>query len=668
MRASHRPHRPALPGAPRRRGAAVVAALIATGLTGAGCRRGGDHAAPAATPAHRAVAGDVAIVGATVVPMDRDGALPGTPTVLIHDGSIAAIAPAADVDTAAATVVDGHGKWLVPGLADMHVHLWGEGDLGLLLLEGVTTVRDMFGSPRQLDWRARIAAGSLAGPTLITAGPIFDGDPPTWPGSAVVTTPAAARAEVDAQADAGYDWIKVYDGLSAEVYAAIVDEARARHLPVGGHVPRAVGLAGVLAAGQRSIEHLTGYVPFSGDRHVGPDDVAATVAAGVWNVPTLVVTDHLAHLDDPASLAGTRGLEHVSSFVRNAWEPRNDFRLQAWTAETFAAARAGNVVRRQLVADLAKAGAHLALGTDTGNPYVIPGFAVHDELALLVDAGLTPAQALHAATAAAAELQGTPAAFGVIAAGARADLLLVDHDPLVDVGALAAPPVVIVRGVVHARADLLAAVEAAEHPVDRYAGLPALEVEGTKVVEARYDVSFRDQVIGGERARLSTAPDGARIVRGQAVFELPQRVVLTYRAAPDTLDVTVGDAPTIHVTRRGAEVVTGDLAVDVGADAVIAPQAVAEFFAYAPRLADLEIGASRPLVAAEVVTDGGLRLTPGRFTFTRQPDADGRRVYGIAGTHGELDLTGTFSVDPDGAPHQVSLTVRFGTFVTTRVE
>src|SRR5690606_10845126 len=130
---------------------------------------------------HRAAAGDVAIVGATVVPMDREGTLAGH-TVLVRGDRIVAVAPAAQIDTRGAVVVDARDRWVLPGLADMHVHLWGKRDLALLLLNGVTSVRDLFGSAEQLRWKEAIAKGSLDGPTIYASGPIFDGDPPTWPG------------------------------------------------------------------------------------------------------------------------------------------------------------------------------------------------------------------------------------------------------------------------------------------------------------------------------------------------------------------------------------------------------------------------------------------------------------------------------------------------------
>ena len=647
----------------------VVAIAVAGSALATGCRQNGGGRSGG--PAERGVAGDIAIVGATVVPMDREGTLPDQ-TVLVRGATILAVAPTAEIEVGAATVVDGHGKWLVPGLADMHVHMMEERDLELFLLNGVTVVRDLFGSPRNLRWREAIGSGAMKGPTLILAGPIIDGDPPVWPGSAVVTTPEAARKEVQAQKKAGYDWLKVYNGLTTEVYQAVLAEGKAQGMPVAGHVPKAVGIDAALASGQRSIEHLDGYVPFRGEPRTDDAIVKKTAEQEVWNSATLIVTENFARMDRPESLAGTRGLEFVSAGVRTAWDPKNDFRLKTFTPAMFEEGRKRNQLRRQLVGKLARAGARLVLGTDTGNPYVVPGFAVHEELKLLVAAGLTPWQALRTATMAASELLGTPGAFGVVKAGARADLLLVDRDPLADIGALADPPVVIARGKLFRRDQLLAAVKTVKPSIaDRLAALPAIEAEGSQIAAGRYEIQLNGQTIGGERAVLSRAPDKTRVVRGQVAFD---NGAWRYRATRDSLELEGDDIPgPIVVARQGDKAIAtpkkGDpVELVAPSSAVVAPQAVAEFAWYAEILAPLAVGKSRTIDAVEVVTDMGLRLDPARFTFTRKPDADGRRVYDLTGTHGKLDVTGSFSVDKDGAPHEMSLALKFGTFVIRRVE
>lgn len=485
---------------------AIACVAIASGR-GAGGK-------PAAAVEHRAAAGDLAIVNGTVVPMDRERTL-AAHTVLVRGERIVAVAPSAAVDTTGATVVDATGKWVLPGLADMHVHTWNPSDFDLYLLNGVTTVRDLFGSPGHLTWRGEIESGKRAGPTLIAAGPILDGDPPVWPGSSVVTTADAARAEVARQRAAGYDWIKVYNGLSAEVHAAIVDEAGKLGIPVGGHVPREVGILKAIASGQRTIEHLDGYVPWFGDEPKEPT-IEPTVRAGVWNCPTLVVTDRFAHMDAPEELQSVRGLEHVQPLVRRMWDPKNDFRITKMVAADFERVRAKNERRRALVRDLAKAGAKLVLGTDTGNPYVVPGFAVVDELGFLVDAGLTPWQALRMATAAPAELVGTPGAFGVIAANARADLIVVDGDPLATVANVADPSTVIVRGKLHRREELLASVEKAaarQRIGSRTSPRSRSKARRCSKLATRSRCSVRRSAANGRSSRASPAGRSSSAVR-----------------------------------------------------------------------------------------------------------------------------------------------------------
>lgn len=638
--------------------------MLRVAITIAGlCLACGKASKPAAE--HTLQAGDVAFVGATVVPMDRDGTLAGH-TVVVRGDRIVLVAPAASVDTTGATVVDVKGKWLVPGLADMHVHTWSERDFPLYLLNGVTTVRDMFGSPQHLTWRKAIAAGTLDAPTLLAAGPIVDGDPPVWPGSTIATTADAARNAVRDQKQAGYDFIKVYSRLSVEAYDAVVAEAKAQGIAFAGHVPNAVGLDKVLASGQRSIEHLDGYIPLTGTPRTDAATIDATVKSRVWNCPTLLVMDRMGHLDNLAQLDGVAGLQYVAAAVREQWNPKNDFRLRSWTPERFANTRANNERARKLVADLSRAGARLVLGTDTGNPYVVPGFAVHDELALLVKAGLTPWQALRMATAAPAELVEQPGSFGVIAPNARADLIIVASDPLRDLGALAQPSIVVVRGKLRKHEELLAAVKAP--PRDPFANLPALDPEGTKVAAARYEISMNGSVIGRERAMISKLADGTQVVRGQVGYESPP-VVFQYRATANEVELTDG----LKVTRSGKKVIAtpkgGDpIELDTAADAVLAPQAIAEFVWYAGRLATTPVGGTTALTAAEIMVENGVRLDPATFTFKRAPDANGRRVYEITGKHGKLDVTGKLSVDSDGVPHEVTLTVRWGTFVTKRVE
>jgi imidazolonepropionase-like amidohydrolase len=430
--------------------------------------------------------GDVAIVNVSVVPMQREGILRDH-VVVVRASRIVAVVPAGSVDLGATVKrIDGHGGFLLPGLADMHVHTFFPGDLTLFVAAGVTTVRNMFGAPMHLELRAKIAAGEVLGPTLVTAGPIIDGDPPVWPGSTVLTKAADAEEIVLSQQKAGYDFLKVYSRLSADAYQALVAAAKRHSMPFAGHVPIAVPLAEALASGQRSIEHLEGYLrallkdgktvpkettllrimPFlaenTDEAKLAPLAVA-TAKSEVWNCPTVVVWNRMGRLDDPETLKKqTKWVEYVAPEMLAFWDPKSDFRLKGATAEDYARLRNVDSVRSRILAALYRAGGKLLVGTDTGNPYVVPGSAMHDEIELLVAAGVPRPAVLRAATSGAAEFLGKSGDFGVVAKGARADLILSPTNPLE--GPIAIPPTgVMVRGVWHEQSELSTKLDALRH-------------------------------------------------------------------------------------------------------------------------------------------------------------------------------------------------------------
>lgn len=184
--------------------------------------------------------------------MSRDGVL-AHQTVVVRGDRIVVVAPSASIAVpAGVTTIDGTNKWLMPGLADMHVHAFMESDLTLFLAAGVTMVRNMYGSNQHLAWRSQIARGERLGPTIVTAGPIIDGDPPVWPGSTVLVQPADADKIVAEQKAQGYDFLKAYSRLSREAYEALAAAGKRQGMVVAGHVPATVGLAGALAAKQMS--------------------------------------------------------------------------------------------------------------------------------------------------------------------------------------------------------------------------------------------------------------------------------------------------------------------------------------------------------------------------------------------------------------------------------
>ncbi len=395
----------------------------------------------------------------TVIDVLAGRALPEHSVVVARE-RIVAVGPSAELEVPAGSLrVDGRGKYLLPGLADMHVHAQNRSDLVLLAAAGVTLVRNMFGAPHHLQVRTWIDGPESFAPRFVTAGPIIDGDPPTWPTSTVVTSADDAERVITEQKQSGYDFAKVYNSLSAPVHAALVKAALRHGFPLVGHVPYAVPLADILVSGQSSIEHMQGYpaaLEKDPTRRTGAwlapeldeariaELAAATAASGVWNCPTLVVIERVSRLDAVAELeAATRWLELASPNLRPHWDPRTSPRAARFAAQA-AQLRSHYGVCARMLRAVVEAGGKLLVGTDMGNPFVVPGASLHDEIELLVASGVPRAAVLRAATAGAHEFLGRPAD-GVVAAGARADLVLADSDPLQ--GPIAIPPAgVMMRG------------------------------------------------------------------------------------------------------------------------------------------------------------------------------------------------------------------------------
>lgn len=402
--------------------------------------------------------GATAFVDVTTIPM-IGARMREHQTLIVEDGTIVRLGDRATVTVpVGATVVDGAGKFLMPGLADAHVHLMEQGDLQRFLRYGVTTVRNLMGSPETLRWKRAVASGSLVGPRIITSGPLFAGPEIPWKSKVTPADPRAARVEVRRQRDAGYDLIKIYDGTPADIYAAVVDEARRLGMRVTGHIPAEVHLSGVLRARQ-DIEH-TDKIVFDVWGHAFDatriDSVAAAIrAAGVFVTPTIASMEQLARIGSggfdsllarpDARLAGPETVAFwcdVSSRLAGNRRPRPGVRYDPWTD-----------FQLQVIAGLARAGVPLLAGTDYPNAMLAPGSGLHEELRALTDAGLTPFEALTAATSAVAAAIGDSTS-GIIASGARADLLLLGANPLDGLGALDAVEGVMADGRWFTRSDL----------------------------------------------------------------------------------------------------------------------------------------------------------------------------------------------------------------------
>ena len=415
---------------------------------------------PPQPPAEQAV---LAIEGVSVIPMDAERVLSDM-TVLIGGGRVLAVQPSAEVPESDipedATRVDGRGRFLIPGLNDMHVHFQEEQALGRFLATGVTGIRVLWGGPTTLDFRDRIARGELAGPDIYTAGTIIEGLPPPELAAVIDTAGRVivhdsidgARAAQEQHA-AGYDFIKVYNNVPASAYRGIVAEAAALGIPVAGHVPFEVGLDGALAAGQASIEHLRGYiwhlVPEDAPRQPGADLRSRTLAwahgdlsriralaertrdAGVWSVPTLSVRMIMKPDRLVEAYLATEEASHMTDAMRTFYTERMSIPwMSNFTPADFEAAMDGFSVADSLIRALVGVGAPVMAGTDT--PPL--GFALHRELEELVAAGLSPFEALQSATVRPARFLERGPGAGMVTEGSPADLLLLEGDPLAAIG------------------------------------------------------------------------------------------------------------------------------------------------------------------------------------------------------------------------------------------
>jgi hypothetical protein len=429
-------------------------------------------AAPQA--AHPQADPPVAFTNASVIDVEAGKALAGM-TVVVSKGRIIAVSNEGFKPPAGSRIIDASGKYLIPGLWDMHVHAAFPGVdaqfLPLLVANGVTGVREMFS---RLDWvdsaRVRIRRGDFPGPRIVASGHILDGQPPIWPGSVVARTAEEARRAVDSLLQGGADFIKVYSRLSPEAFFAAAREARLKGVPFAGHVPILVRLEEASDSGQRSVEHLTGLLTASstqGDallrdlfaaanspigwdsagmlsrnqaevllKGFSPERCRAVAARlvrnGTWMVPTIAVLRSTAYLDD-STLAADPRLRYIPGSFKQGWNPKADFRFRMLTPADWARRKTVYALQLQIIALLHREGVWFLAGTDLANPYIYPGFSLHDELASLVAAGFTPAEALRAATLDPARYFGMTDSLGVIEPGKRADLVLLDANPLADI-------------------------------------------------------------------------------------------------------------------------------------------------------------------------------------------------------------------------------------------
>lgn len=403
---------------------------------------------------------DVLVVtGVTVIDVSQAAQQEKT-SILIRGNRIDRVGPVDRIPVPEnARVYDGSGEFVIPGLWDMHTHvLWSpfveDGFLRLHLVNGVTGIRDMGG---MLDLLPEVRHGgrfhSPLNPRIVAAGPWLNEfiiDPRT---GIAVETPEAARQAVATLAEAGVDFIKSYLFLQSDIFLAVLEEAEARGLPVAGHVPKDFSSEEASDLGMRSIEHLR--VEIGGlCEEVGEAACPALLDAlrenGTWQTPTMVVRRNGALLDQPGT-SQYAGVRYAPRYLRDEWTETREGRL---ANESFDDVRDRRERERGLARAIQRAGLRTLAGSDSGDLYSVPGFSIHEELALLVDAGWSPAEALRAATLEAAEYLSATDSLGIVAEGRLADLVLLDANPLEDIRNTTRIRAVVRDGQLYERADL----------------------------------------------------------------------------------------------------------------------------------------------------------------------------------------------------------------------
>jgi imidazolonepropionase-like amidohydrolase len=418
--------------------------------------------------------GTVAFVDVSVIPMTGTGpqVLPNR-TVIVRDGRIAQIGATGTLaPPAGATVVQGRGKFLMPGLAEMHAHLPGANApvqlahdiLFLYVANGITTIRGMLGAPNQLDLRRQTASGALLGPTILVGAPSLNANS--------APDPETAARVVRTHKAAGYDFLKLHPGLSRPVFDAIVKTAQDVGITYAGHVSADVGITHALASKQSTVDHLDGYLEHaagapSGNvgtggqaaRLLGGADSAkmhalavATRDADAWAVPTEYLWENFFSGRPAAEFERMPEMRYIPRTMWTGWanmarqfgEGVQSSNLTAEEKAKFVAAR------RLMLRELARNGNRILMGTDSPQMMNVPGFALQHEIRAMRDAGLTPMQILESGTRNVSQyvarwLKGD-SRFGTIAAGQRADLVLLDADPLANVDNLQRRSGVMVRG------------------------------------------------------------------------------------------------------------------------------------------------------------------------------------------------------------------------------
>jgi imidazolonepropionase-like amidohydrolase len=400
-------------------------------------------------------------------------------TVAIDNNRITAVYDKEISGSTATLVIDGNGKYLIPGLWDMHAHYkWSHVDLDpLLIANGITGVREMWGNmPAYVAIPKRSQPEGLLSPDVYLSEDYIDGNPPAFPGpgTIVVTTPDEAVAAVKNQIAKNVDFIKVYSMLSEECFLAVAREAGKRNITFAGHIPNRVSIYTAIEAGMASSEHLTGFLnacstvdtsnealvrTFSEKRF---DSLCSVLArSSMWICPTLTVNRAMSYLNDSTFINDNR-IAWLPGYVLEIWNQKMSPYTKSQIDDFTNSSRVRYLFELSLTGKMYKKGVKFLAGTDFPNPYVFPGFSLHDELSLMVKGGMPALDALRSATINPAIFMNKKADFGSVEAGKLASLVLLNKNPLENIENTKTIETVIVRGKVYNRKALDSLLEQAK--------------------------------------------------------------------------------------------------------------------------------------------------------------------------------------------------------------
>lgn len=401
-----------------------------------------------------------AFTNVTVIPMTGEGILENQ-TVVIEGDRIVSLGSSQSVNLENEDeIIDGSGKFLMPGLAEMHGHVpptdppasapsyytdeYVGQTLFLYVAAGITTVRGMLGWPNQLQLKDKVNNGEMIGPNLYLAGPSFNGNS--------VSSPEQAREKVKKQKEEGWDLLKIHPGLTRPEYDAMAETAHNLDIRFGGHVPEAVGIEHAIEMGQETMDHIDGYYRWLQQFEESQweakmkEIVAKTKEAGVWIVPTQALWETIIGAADYEGMKQYDELKYIPPAVRQGYDNYVSSNIDDNTPQEREDGLKEAAWRQKFLREMNEQGVHILMGTDAPQLFSVPGFSIHRELPHMADAGMTPYEIIKSGTVTVGTYFSNEDEFGTIAEGQRADLLLLNKNPLDDIAHLKNNAGVMVQG------------------------------------------------------------------------------------------------------------------------------------------------------------------------------------------------------------------------------